>query len=127
MMAGAPEAADPSRDVGTLSVDASPSVPPPAAAPWRFALVRSVGEECIQEGELMNLLVKKTVPDCYDGFEPSGRVHIVQAEVNVKIRKGYWPPKIVEGNPCLEDIKYIVFPWFGYFGVVPQVENGGTK
>ncbi|KAJ8465626.1 hypothetical protein OPV22_028178 [Ensete ventricosum] len=50
-----------------------------------------------------------------------------EAEVNVKIRKGYWPPKIVEGNPCLEDIKYIVFPWFGYFGVVPQVENGGTK
>ncbi|KAJ8465625.1 hypothetical protein OPV22_028177 [Ensete ventricosum] len=86
-MAGAPEAADPSRDVGTLSVDASPSVPPPAAAPLtvdeRFALVRSVGEECIQEGELMNLLVKKTVPDCYDGFEPSGRVHIVQGVMKV--------------------------------------------
>jgi tyrosyl-tRNA synthetase len=45
----------------------------------RFALCRSVGEECIQEDELRNLLLKKpTPPICYDGFEPSGRVHIAQ-------------------------------------------------
>ncbi|URD91122.1 tRNA synthetases class I (W and Y) [Musa troglodytarum] len=50
-----------------------------------------------------------------------------KAEVNVKIKKGYCPPKIVEGNPCLEYIKHIVFPWCGYFGVMRQVENGGTK
>jgi tyrosyl-tRNA synthetase len=44
----------------------------------RFQLVRSVGEECIQEDELRNLLDKKPLPICYDGFEPSGRMHIAQ-------------------------------------------------
>ena len=44
----------------------------------RFELCRSVGEECIQDEELRNLLVKKPVPVCYDGFEPSGRMHIAQ-------------------------------------------------
>lgn len=44
----------------------------------RFRIVRSVGEECIQEDELMNLLTKKSQPVCYDGFEPSGRMHIAQ-------------------------------------------------
>ena len=49
--------------------------PPPPAAPRegltldeRFELCRSVGEECIQEEELRNLLDKKPVPVCYDGF-----------------------------------------------------------
>ena len=44
----------------------------------KFKLVRSVGEECIQEDELRNLLEKKPNPICYDGFEPSGRMHIAQ-------------------------------------------------
>ncbi|OWM82820.1 hypothetical protein CDL15_Pgr029181 [Punica granatum] len=44
----------------------------------RFKIVRSVGEECIQEDELLNLLTKKPQPICYDGFEPSGRMHIAQ-------------------------------------------------
>ncbi|KAK4259457.1 hypothetical protein QN277_005786 [Acacia crassicarpa] len=44
----------------------------------RFQIMKSVGEECIQEHELHNLLVKKTEPVCYDGFEPSGRMHIAQ-------------------------------------------------
>eukprot|EP00899_Mesostigma_viride_P012103 jgi/Mesvir1/20894/Mv07968-RA.1 len=42
----------------------------------RFSLVRSVGEECIQEEELRGLLERKEEPICYDGFEPCGRVHI---------------------------------------------------
>ncbi|KAL3753140.1 hypothetical protein ACJRO7_000526 [Eucalyptus globulus] len=150
----------------------------------RFRIVRSVGEECIQEDELLNLLTKKPQPICYDGFEPSGRMHIAQgvmktisvnkmtsagckvkilmadwfAQMNKKMggdlekiqncwtlhdgnmekrinsRGGeYWPlvldilgqnrllwaycpPKIVEGNPCLEYI-YIILPWFHEFGV----------
>ncbi|KAH0454515.1 hypothetical protein IEQ34_016439 [Dendrobium chrysotoxum] len=49
------------------------------------------------------------------------------AEVNVKIKKAYCPPKIVEGNPCLEYIKYIIFPWFHKFEVIRQEENGGNK
>ncbi|URE37088.1 tRNA synthetases class I (W and Y) [Musa troglodytarum] len=299
-------AGDPSHGVGSLLLDPSPSDPQPAAVPLtleeRFALVRSVGEECIQEEELKNLLAKKPVPVCYDGFEPSGRMHIAQGvmktinvnkltsagcivkiwiadwfaqlnnkmggdlkkihtvgrylieiwkavgmnldkveflwssdeinsraheywplvmdiarrntlhriircsqimgrnekdeltaaqilypcmqcadifflkadicqlgmdqrkvnvlareyymlpglqegqekmsksdpsssiymedeegEVNVKIKKAYCPPKVVEGNPCLEYIKYIVFPWFGHFEVVRKEENGGNK
>jgi tyrosyl-tRNA synthetase len=44
----------------------------------RFALVRSVGEEVIQEEELLRLLKAKPHPTCYDGFEPSGRMHIAQ-------------------------------------------------
>lgn len=44
----------------------------------RFAVGRSVGEECIQESELLALLEKKPHPVCYDGFEPSGRMHIAQ-------------------------------------------------
>jgi tyrosyl-tRNA synthetase len=38
----------------------------------------SVGEECIQEEELRQLISKKPQPVCYDGFEPSGRIHIAQ-------------------------------------------------
>jgi len=44
----------------------------------RYDLVRSIGEECIQENELRKLLEKKPLPVCYDGFEPSGRMHIAQ-------------------------------------------------
>ncbi|CAI5729895.1 unnamed protein product [Hyaloperonospora brassicae] len=44
----------------------------------RFAMARSVGEECIQESELQALMEKKDHPVCYDGFEPSGRMHIAQ-------------------------------------------------
>ncbi|TDH67161.1 hypothetical protein CCR75_009363 [Bremia lactucae] len=44
----------------------------------RYTVARSVGEECIQENELQALLEKKAHPICYDGFEPSGRMHIAQ-------------------------------------------------
>jgi tyrosyl-tRNA synthetase len=49
----------------------------------KYDCVRSVGEECVSEAELKALLVKKvgemgTTFNLYDGFEPSGRVHIAQ-------------------------------------------------
>ncbi|GAB5359403.1 hypothetical protein AAMO2058_000540800 [Amorphochlora amoebiformis] len=44
----------------------------------RFKLVRSIGAECIQEAELRALLDKHPCPIAYDGFEPSGRMHIAQ-------------------------------------------------
>jgi tyrosyl-tRNA synthetase len=44
----------------------------------RYELVRSIGEECIQEDELRELFKTKEHPICYDGFEPSGRMHIAQ-------------------------------------------------
>ena len=44
----------------------------------KYALVRGVGEECVSEPELRNLLQKKPNFILYDGFEPSGRMHIAQ-------------------------------------------------
>lgn len=44
----------------------------------RFALARSVGQECVKEEELRALLDKHPRPIAYDGFEPSGRMHIAQ-------------------------------------------------
>lgn len=44
----------------------------------RYKLCLEVGEECIAEAELLELLKKKDHPVCYDGFEPSGRMHIAQ-------------------------------------------------
>lgn len=45
----------------------------------RVALIESVGEECTTRDGLRLLLEKKpTRPICYDGFEPSGRMHIAQ-------------------------------------------------
>ncbi|KAK1306080.1 hypothetical protein QJS10_CPA10g00864 [Acorus calamus] len=61
--------------------------------------------------------------------DPSSSVFMEdeEAEVNVKIKKAYCPPLIVEGNPCLEYIKYIVFPWFNKFEVERDEKNGGYK
>lgn len=44
----------------------------------KVALVKEVGEEIITEGELRELFLKKKSPVAYDGFEPSGRMHIAQ-------------------------------------------------
>lgn len=53
----------------------------------RIKLIMSVGEECHTEEGLRLLLQKKpTPPVCYDGFEPSGRMHIaqgIQKSINV--------------------------------------------
>ncbi len=44
----------------------------------RMGLIRQVGEEIITEQELRELLETKAHPVAYDGFEPSGRMHIAQ-------------------------------------------------
>jgi tyrosyl-tRNA synthetase len=44
----------------------------------RLKLCLEVGEEIISETELLELLKNKDSPICYDGFEPSGRMHIAQ-------------------------------------------------
>ncbi len=44
----------------------------------RLELISSVGEEIITEGELAALLEEKKNPVAYDGFEPSGQIHIAQ-------------------------------------------------
>eukprot|EP00930_Biecheleria_cincta_P023568 TRINITY_DN17017_c0_g2_i1.p1 TRINITY_DN17017_c0_g2~~TRINITY_DN17017_c0_g2_i1.p1 ORF type:complete len:874 (+),score=185.29 TRINITY_DN17017_c0_g2_i1:65-2623(+) len=44
----------------------------------RVQSLLSVGEECINESEMRNLLERKPNFVLYDGFEPSGRMHIAQ-------------------------------------------------
>ena len=44
----------------------------------KLNLCLSVAEECIQVDELKKLFENKEHPICYDGFEPSGRMHIAQ-------------------------------------------------
>lgn len=44
----------------------------------RIGLVKEVGEEIITEEELRALLESKAHPIAYDGFEPSGHLHIAQ-------------------------------------------------
>ncbi len=34
---------------------------------------------------------------------------------------------MVDGNPCIEYIKYITFPWFNQFEVTRDEKNGGNK
>lgn len=44
----------------------------------RIKILREVGEEIISEEELIELLKNKKEPVAYDGFEPSGNIHIAQ-------------------------------------------------
>ncbi len=44
----------------------------------KIELVKEVGEEIVNEKELKELFLKKKHPAAYDGFEPSGKIHIAQ-------------------------------------------------
>ena len=44
----------------------------------KIRLIKEVGEEIIEEKELKKLLAKKKNIIAYDGFEPSGKIHIAQ-------------------------------------------------
>ena len=44
----------------------------------RLALIKEVGQEILTEEDLVKLLNEKQNPVAYDGFEPSGRIHIAQ-------------------------------------------------
>ncbi|KAL6570575.1 hypothetical protein OROGR_000125 [Orobanche gracilis] len=61
--------------------------------------------------------------------DPSSSIYMddKEADVCTKIRKAFCPPKIVEKNPCVEYIKYIIFPWFNEFTIERKPENGGDK
>jgi len=59
----------------------------------RLDLIREVGEEIITERELRHVLETKRHPVAYDGFEPSGVIHIAQGiqravNVNKMIKAG---------------------------------------
>ncbi len=44
----------------------------------KFALAKQVGEEIVQEEELLALIESDQPYNAYDGFEPSGQIHIAQ-------------------------------------------------
>ncbi|GJZ32645.1 tyrosine--tRNA ligase 2, cytoplasmic-like protein [Tanacetum coccineum] len=72
-------ATPPEKEIESLSLTSpSTSTPQMSDNNEKYDIVRSIGEECIQEEELKNLLGEKPNPICYDGFEPSGRMHIAQ-------------------------------------------------
>ena len=59
----------------------------------RMKLIKEVGEEIIEENELKELLARKKSIVAYDGFEPSGKIHIAQGilraiNVNKMIKAG---------------------------------------
>jgi tyrosyl-tRNA synthetase len=49
----------------------------------RLALIKEVGEEIINEEELLEILKTKKKIVAYDGFEPSGKIHIAQGLLRV--------------------------------------------
>lgn len=66
-------------DIEDLDINANFN-PVPSMLPLeeRIKLIKEVGEEILNESELEGLLKGKQFPNCYDGFEPSGRMHIAQ-------------------------------------------------
>ncbi len=72
----------------------------------RLELVRQVGEEIITEEELRALLETKAHPVAYDGFEPSGKLHIAQG-----IMRAINVNKMIEAG-C--KFKMWVADWFGW-------------
>lgn len=72
----------------------------------RLKLIKEVGEEIITEQELRKLLETKAHPVAYDGFEPSGRMHIAQGilrTINVN--------KMLKANV---KFKMLVADWFAW-------------
>ena len=70
----------------------------------RIAVITSVGEEVQTEGELRALLEHKEHPIVYDGFEPSGRMHIAQGVLRaINVNK-------LTSAGCL--FKFWVADWF---------------
>ncbi len=72
--------------------------------PERVAIAASVGEEVVTEEELTALFTAKDHPIVYDGFEPSGRMHIAQGVLRaINVNK-------LTSTGCL--FKFWVADWF---------------
>jgi len=72
----------------------------------RIKLIKEVGEEILTEEELRKLLEEKKHPIAYDGFEPSGRIHLAQGilrAINVN--------KMTKAGVIF---KFWVADWFGW-------------
>jgi hypothetical protein len=83
-------------------------------------LCSSSSDRCF--GEIISYCLKVDNGDC-----SIFTCCIFQEDICFKMEKAFCPPKLAEGNPCLEYIKYIILPWFGMFEVVQKKGNGGKK
>jgi tyrosyl-tRNA synthetase len=94
----------------------------------KYQIVRSIGEECIQDDELRNLLAKKPNPICYDGFEPSGRMHIAQVRsttISFLIFKGIL--KSINVNKCTKAGCTFIFWVADWFALLNNKMGGDIK
>jgi tyrosyl-tRNA synthetase len=48
-------------------------------------------------------------------------------DVIAKIKKAYCPPGVVDNNPCLDYVKYIIFGAYTSFTITRTLQNGGDK
>ena len=102
--AGGAAAGTSSSSSATSTVESRKYTPSSYSLEKRYELCRSVGEECIQDEELRALLKVKPHPVCYDGFEPSGRMHIAQG-----ILKSILVNRLTSAG-CI--FKFYVADWF---------------
>ena len=51
----------------------------------RFNEIMAIAAECVNPDELKELLATQDNIICYDGFEPSGRMHLAQAVLKAHI------------------------------------------
>jgi len=74
------------------------------SVPEKVAIAMSVGEEVITEAELTALYTAREHPIVYDGFEPSGRMHIAQGVLRaINVNK-------LTSTGCM--FKFWVADWF---------------
>ncbi|KAF2614740.1 hypothetical protein F2Q70_00013199 [Brassica cretica] len=99
-----------SKEMEALSVNAPSSaagLEMSEEAERKYNIARSIGEEFIQEDELKNMLAKKPTPICYDGFEPSGRMHIAQGVMKVTNEGKQRKQRKVEQTVLLKVMNFI--------------------
>ncbi|MEK6963768.1 MAG: tyrosine--tRNA ligase [Nanoarchaeota archaeon] len=72
----------------------------------RLDLVKQTGEEIVTEEELKTLLETKKNPIAYDGFEPSGQMHIAQG-----VMRAIDTNKLTQAGV---QFKFWVADWFGW-------------
>uniref|UniRef100_A0A061S1P3 tyrosine--tRNA ligase n=1 Tax=Tetraselmis sp. GSL018 TaxID=582737 RepID=A0A061S1P3_9CHLO len=98
-------------------------------------LAREYCDECKPKRRKPVILSHRMMPGLLQGQEkmsksdPNSAIFMEDSaqEVKTKLKKAFCPPGEVEGNPCLEYIRSITFPWFGKFEVERSEQNGGSK
>ena len=87
-----------------------------------FNDINNIGEEVINPDELKNLLEKKENIVAYDGFEPSGRMHLAQGLLRAHNVNTFIKNKI--------KFKFWVADWFALMnlklgGDLKKIQNAG--